>query len=82
MFVNPSGKETSAVNAPAVRGARVLGAEPGQWMSPTGDLLSVLSAVREEYAMKKRLAAGVSDATAELDDAAQDTDQVDAHEIL
>ncbi|MCW5569432.1 MAG: hypothetical protein KIS84_14525, partial [Dokdonella sp.] len=37
VFVNPSGKETSAVNAPAVRGTRVLGAEPGT----TGDLLSV-----------------------------------------
>ena len=33
VFVNPSGKETSAVNAPAVRGTRVLGAEPGK----TGD---------------------------------------------
>jgi hypothetical protein len=66
VFVNPAGKETSAVNAPAVRGTRVLGAEPGM----TGDLLSILHAVREEYAMKKKLAAGALEATAELEDAA------------
>ena len=77
VFINPAGKETSAVNAPAVRGTRVLGAEPGQGMCSAGDLLSVLSAVREEFAMKKNKPAGVV-ATAELDETAQEAAQVDA----
>lgn len=74
VFVNPLGKETSAVNAPAVRGTRVLGAEPGT----TADLLSVLSEVREEY-MKKKMA-GAADA-AEVDvEIPQDALEADAAE--
>lgn len=78
IFVNPSGKETSAVNAPAVRGTRVLGAEPGQGLTHSGDLVSVLNAYREDY-MKKLQPAGV-DAIAELEGTAQDAAVVEAPE--